>query len=183
MTPHHRHDSRRGRCTSAALISGLLCVACGTRLSHAPTTSAATTTVLPATTLPPTTLPATTLPATTDPATTRATIAANWEHFFSHTSSVDEREALLENGASLRQALEQRSTDPLMQQASARVKDVALVAGDRATVTYDVLLGDTVALPDAQGTAVLQDGVWKVSADSFCALIGLGATTPIPGCS
>jgi hypothetical protein len=28
----------------------------------------------------------------------------------------------------------------------------------------------------------LQDGVWKVAADSFCALIALGATAPIPGC-
>jgi hypothetical protein len=89
----------------------------------------------------------------------------------------------LENGASLQQALEQRATDPLQQQASAKVKNVDLTAPDHATVTYDVLLNGTVALADSQGIAVLQEGVWKVSANSFCALISLGATAPIPGCS
>jgi len=58
-----------------------------------------------------------------------------------------------------------------------------LTAPDRATVTYDVLLNGSLALPDAQGIAVLQGGVWKVGAESFCALISLGATGPIPGCS
>jgi hypothetical protein len=52
-----------------------------------------------------------------------------------------------------------------------------------AGVTYDVALNGQVALPDAQGQAVLQDGVWKVSSASFCSLITIGASAPIPGCS
>lgn len=70
-----------------------------------------------------------------------------------------------------------------MQQASAKVKSIELTGPDQATVTYDILLNDTVALADSQGVAVIQDGLWKVSANSFCALIILGATGPIPGCS
>jgi len=79
-------------------------------------------------------------------------------------------------------ALVLRAQDPLMQQASATVKLVTLTGPDQAMVSYDVLLSGKVALADAQGTAVLQDGVWKVSVESFCALISLGATEAIPGC-
>lgn len=119
---------------------------------------------------------------TADDATTVAVITSNWETFFAPTSSIDDRLALLEDGESLRAALEQRAQDPLMGQATATVLAVELTGDGHATVTYNVLLGGTVALPNAQGTAVLQDGVWKVGAASFCALITLGATAPIPGC-
>jgi hypothetical protein len=120
---------------------------------------------------------------TVDAAAAKAQITTNWERFFLPSTSLADRAALLENGAALQAALEQRAKDPLQQQASAKVKAIDLTAPDRATVTYDVSLNGTVALPDAQGVAVLQQGVWKVSADSFCALISLGATDPIPGCS
>lgn len=142
------------------------------------TTSTATTT----TTAPPATSTAVTT-TTMDAAGTTATITANWERFFSATTSIADREALLENGPSLHQALVERAADPLMRQASAKVRHVALTDATHASVTYDVLLNGTVALADSTGVAVLQDGVWKVSADSFCALISLGATAPIPGCS
>lgn len=115
-------------------------------------------------------------------AATTATISANWITFFQNTTSIPDRVALLENGPSLQKALEQRAVDPLQQQASAQVVSVALDDATHATVTYNILINGTPALTDAQGTAVLQDGVWKVGADSFCALISLGATAPIPGC-
>jgi hypothetical protein len=130
------------------------------------------------------TVPATVAVTTTvDPVAVKATITANWERFFDHTTAIADRVALLENGPSLQQALEQRSKDPLQQQASAKVKAIELVGTDRASVTYDVLLNGIVALGDSVGYAVFQDGVWKVAAESFCALISLGATAPIPGCS
>jgi hypothetical protein len=119
---------------------------------------------------------------TMDAATAKAAITANWERFFSASTSIDDRQTLLENGASLHQALVERAADPLMKQASAKVKSVAITDATHAAVIYDVMLNGTVALADSQGVAVLQDGVWKVSADSFCALISLGATAPIPGC-
>ena len=142
----------------------------------APVTTAATTTTVEATT---TTAPA----STTTTVDAKTAIAANWEEFFSPSETIQQREALLENGASYEQALIQRSQDPRQATAKAKVKSVELTPPDRATVTYDVYLGDTVALPDAQGFAVLQDGVWKVSGESFCALMTLASTDPVPGCS
>ena len=146
-----------------------------------PLTGAATSTSVADTVA--TTATTTVAPTTLEPAVTKAVITANWEKFFLPTTSIDDRVALLENGESLRQALVQRAADPLMQQASAKVKSIDLTNSGTATVTYDVFLNGTVALSDSQGTAVLQDGVWKVGAESFCALIILGATGPIPGCS
>jgi hypothetical protein len=161
-----------------------------TAMTTTPAAATSTTSVLSTTTITSTT--STTVASSTtsalstttvDVATTNAEITANWEKFFLPTTPISDRVALLENGASLQQALEMRSTDPLQRQASAVVKAVDLTEPGRATVTYDVLLNGSVALPDAQGFAVFQDGVWKVGADSFCALISLGATGPIPGCS
>jgi hypothetical protein len=180
----------RRRVLVASMVGlSLLGSACGRRNTPAATTTAPSTsgvTTAPATApaTSPATGPATVAPTTTlDVAAAKAAITANWQRFFLPTTSIPDRVALLENGASLQQALEERAKDPLMQQASAVVKQVDLTAADRATVTYDVLLNGTVALADSQGVAVLQDGVWKVGADSFCALISLGATGPIPGCS
>lgn len=193
------HTILRCRATVAAMTTGLLlATSCGPRsMTSGPTapgastvtTAATANTTTPATThaTTPATAAATTTTVATattpDVATEKATIAANWARFFLPATSMADRIALLENGATLQQALEQRAKDPLQQQASATVKAVELTAPDRATVTYDVLLNGSLALPDAQGIAVLQGGVWKVGAESFCALISLGATGPIPGCS
>ena len=146
----------------------------------APATTAATSTTAQTTT---TSVPTTSGPASTTTVDAKAAIASNWEAFFSPSETIPQREALLENGASYEQALIQRSNDPRQATASAKVKSVELTPPDRATVTYDVYLGTTVALPDAQGVAVLQDGVWKVSGESFCALMTLASTDPVPGCS
>ena len=193
------HTILRCRATLAAMTTGLLlATSCGPRsMTSGPTapgastvtTAATANTTTPATThaTTPATAAATTTTVATattpDVATEKATIAANWARFFLPATSMADRIALLENGATLQQALEQRAKDPLQQQASATVKAVELTAPDRAAVTYDVLLNGSLALPDAQGIAVLQGGVWKVGAESFCALISLGATGPIPGCS
>lgn len=189
------HTILRCRATLAAMTTGLLlATSCGPRsMTSGPTAPGASTVTTAATanTTTPATTPATAAATTTtvatattpDVVTEKATIAANWARFFLPATSMADRIALLENGATLQQALEQRAKDPLQQQASATVKAVELTAPDRATVTYDVLLNGSLALPDAQGIAVLQGGVWKVGAESFCALISLGATGPIPGCS
>jgi len=165
-------------------VALILTSGCGTRVPdrlRALSTYAATSTTAPATTAPATTAPATTT-GTIDAAAARAEITANWETFFRAASTIAERESLLENGSQYVAALTQRSKDPLQAQASAKVTAVQVTGPDRATVTYDVSLNGNVALPGAQGIAVLQDGVWKVSAQSFCSLVSLGATGPIPGC-
>ena len=118
-----------------------------------------------------------------DSAAAIAQITQNWEKFFLAGTPLAEREALLEDGSQYEQALTVRASDPLQAQASATVTDVTLTDATHAHVIYDVSLSGTVALPGAEGNAVFQDSTWKVSAESFCSLIALGATEPIPGCS
>lgn len=169
----------------AIALTLVLTGGCGTRVRaqlRALSTPAAVATTAPATTAPATTTPATTT-GTIDAAAARAEITANWEKFFRATATIAEREALLENGSQYVAALTERSKDPLQAQASAKVTAVEVTGPDRATVTYDVSLNGNVALPGAQGVAVLQEGVWKVSAQSFCSLVSLGAPGPVPGCS
>ena len=169
-------------------------------MAKPPTTPAATaspsTVVTTATTVPsvtpvppPSTTPtptAATTPSTTaafDEAAARAQITANWEKFFTPGTPIDQRMALLQNGAALRAAIEQSATNPLQQQASAKVTQVTFTSPTEATVTYDVYLNGAVALPNSQGMAVLEGGAWKVAQQSFCSLISLGVSGPIPGCS
>jgi hypothetical protein len=176
-----------------------LVTACGSRVPEAkpPTTPAATAATTVAVTTAPTVpsvtsaAPASTTPTTTAPSTTaafdeaaaQAQIIANWEKFFTPGTSVDERVALLQDGSALRAAIEQSATNPLQQQASAKVTQVTFTSPTEATVTYDVYLNGTVALPNSQGMAVLEGGTWKVAQQSFCSLISLGVSGPIPGCS
>ena len=43
----------------------------------------------------------------------------------------------------------------------------------KATVTYDITLSGATALANQTGTAVYQDGMWKVGDVSFCQLLKL----------
>jgi hypothetical protein len=63
--------------------------------------------------------------------------------------------------------------NPLADGANAKVLSVSNVTATQATVKYDVLLGTTVALPNQTGTAVFQDGTWKVGDGSLCGLLSL----------
>lgn len=175
-TPTARPARRLRPAAASLLLACTVATSCGTRVAGKLRALSAP----PSVTTTPTATPTTT---TLDVGAAKAQITANWEKFFNNQTSIPDREALLENGAQYDQALRIRSADPLQAQASAKVKSVELTGADRATVTYDVYLKDQVALPGAEGIAVLQGGTWKVSAQSFCSLVTLGATGTIPGCS
>jgi iron complex transport system substrate-binding protein len=42
------------------------------------------------------------------------------------------------------------------------------VDGDAATITYDVLFGETAAYTALEGVIARIDGVWTVGRDEFC---------------
>ena len=50
------------------------------------------------------------------------------------------------------------------------VSSVAVTSPSQATVHYEVLLLGTPLLKNQVGTAIYQDGVWKVAIASFCGL-------------
>ena len=120
--------------------------------------------------------------ATYDTAANEAQVKANWETFFSPKGTTAEHEALLENGASLRKAIEVNAKNPLAKTAKTTVTKVVIDPGHTtATVTYDISINGQKVINGGEGQAVHQDGKWKVSKESFCGLAAAGGAAP--GCS
>jgi hypothetical protein len=109
-----------------------------------------------------------------------AQITANWEKFFSSSTSLSERVALLQNGSDFSSAISDLSKLPLASGIGAKVTGVTVNSATSATVTYNLVSGSTTLLGGQKGTAVYQDGTWKVGDASLCALFKLvpGGTVP-----
>jgi hypothetical protein len=113
-----------------------------------------------------------------------ARIKANWEAFFSGTTSAAQKISLLQNGQQFASIINAQAASDLAKSASAKVTAVHVISPTKATVTYDILIGGKPALSNQAGTAVYQDGTWKVGDGSFCQLLALenGGKAP-PVCS
>ena len=109
-----------------------------------------------------------------------AEITANWEKFFNSSTSLSERVALLQNGSVFSSAISALSKLPLASGIGAKVTGVTVTSATSATVTYDLVSGSTTLLTGQKGTAVHQDGTWKVGDASLCGLFKLvpGGTVP-----
>ncbi|MEV6013957.1 MULTISPECIES: hypothetical protein [unclassified Streptomyces] len=130
-----------------------------------------------------TSLPSATAPA--DPAAARKEIQQNWEKFFDPAVSAKEKQAVLENGDRMAPVLQGFNGDQRGQQVKATVNKVEFTSPTEANVTYTLTLKGATALPNASGTAVEQNGTWKVSVNTLCALVqlsGNGSSSPVPGC-
>ena len=116
----------------------------------------------------------------TGSAAAAAQITANWEKFFSSSTSLSERVALLQNGSDFSSAISDLSKLPLASGIGAKVTGVTVNSATSATVTYNLVSGSTTLLAGQKGTAVYQDGTWKVGDASLCALFKLvpGGTVP-----
>jgi hypothetical protein len=111
------------------------------------------------------------------------TIAANWTAFFSAKTPVARRVSLLQDGPQFASIIKSQAGSGLAAEASAKVTKVAVTSASQATVTYSILVAGQSALSGKTGTAVLQDGVWKVGVASFCGLITLedtGSSAKLP---
>ena len=117
-----------------------------------------------------------------DKAAAEAAIKTNWAAFFSKTTPLAKKLDYLQRGSTLRAAVEQFGKDPRTSQASAKVTGVFVTSPTTATVNYQVLLGGRVALPSAVGTAVYEDGAWRVSDTTFCGLLALTGGPKPAGC-
>jgi hypothetical protein len=110
-------------------------------------------------------------------------ISANWTAFFDPKTSVAQRVKLLQDGSAFTSVIKAQAGSALAGSASAQVVKVTVTSSSEATVTYNVLLAGTPALKNQAGTAVYQDGVWKVGVASFCGLLTLenaGKTSGLP---
>ena len=108
-------------------------------------------------------------PAST--ASAAAQIKANWEAFFSGATPAAKKIALLQNGQKYAAIIQAQAASSLAKSASAKVITVHMTSSAQATVTYDIYIGGKPALSNQTGTAVYQDGTWKVGDASFCQLL------------
>jgi hypothetical protein len=118
--------------------------------------------------------------ATSTPAgsATAATITKNWETFFNGKTPVATRVSLLQDGSQFPHA--SLAPSSLSSGASAKVLSVTGITANSATVKYTILLDGTPALKNQVGTAVFQDGTWKVGLANFCNLLKLEGFKPFP---
>jgi hypothetical protein len=109
-------------------------------------------------------------------------VADNWDKLFDNTAPLAERKAVLENADKMGTLVETLANDPMAKQVTSKTTAVK-ISGDKAAVTFDILLAGTPALPGQNGQAVNQDGTWKVSLSTVCTLVGaLKPGTVVEGC-
>jgi hypothetical protein len=107
----------------------------------------------------------------------QAQIKSAYEKFFSGKTSVSDRVALLQNGSRFKGLVTSFASNPLAKNVSAKVSSVTLQGANKAKVVYVVSFAGT-SLPQQTGSAVRQNGVWKLGDASLCKLVALGGSTP-----
>ena len=115
-------------------------------------------------------------PASGGSAATIAAITTNWNTFFNSSTPNSKRIALLQNGSQFSSSVSAFASSPLASAVSSKVDKVTLTSATQAKVTYDLTAAGTSVASGQTGTAVLQDGVWKVGDDVFCGLLKEGAS-------
>ena len=110
----------------------------------------------------------------------KAQITANWEAFFDGKTPAAKKISLLENGQKFASIINAQAGSGIATSAGAKVTSVVVDSSAQAAVKYDITLNGATALANQTGTAVYQDGMWKVGDVSFCQLLKLenGGTAP-----
>jgi hypothetical protein len=84
---------------------------------------------------------------------------------------------VLQNGSKFKGLVTSFAHNPLAKNVNVTVSSVTLQGPDKAKVVYTVKLGGA-GLPKQTGTAVRENGVWKVGDASLCKLVALQGSTP-----
>ena len=114
-------------------------------------------------------------PAGSGSAATEAMIKNNWEAFFSSSTPTAQRAKYLQNGATFADAIKAFAASPLASAVTAKVDSVTVNSPTKATVKYDLSAAGVTVASGATGSAVLENGTWKVGDDVFCGLLKQGA--------
>ena len=152
--------------------------ACSSSSSSSSSSVAAAPSSAPASPTPVATTPAASPSATaskqaTSGAAAAAAIKQDWVTFFNPKTSVAAKEALVQNGSTFEALLKSQASNPTAATASASVQSVKITSPTGATIDYTILVSGSPVLKGQKGTAVYQDGTWKVSKTSFCGLAAL----------
>jgi hypothetical protein len=146
----------------------------GSSTSSSPPASSAPATSASAASAPAATTPAATGSASSSSGSSSASgeIKTNWDNFFSGKSSAATKISLLENGQKFASVINAQAGTSLAASAVPTVTGVVMESPTTATVSYNIAVSGA-SLNNQTGTAVYEDGVWKVSDVSFCALLTL----------
>ena len=112
-----------------------------------------------------------------------AAITTNWEAFFNAKTPDSKRVMLLQDGPEFATVIKSQSGSGLAALATAKVTNVTVNSPTQATVDYEILVSGTPELKNQTGTAVLENGTWKVGVTSFCGLLTMenaGKTSGLP---
>ena len=149
-----------------ALALAAAVAACSSSSSSSSSSSA------PAASTPATSAAASTsAPAAANTSGAVAQITANWEKFFASSTPVSEKVTLLQNGSVFSGAISGLTS--LVSGLGAKVTGVTLNSATSATVTYNLTAAGSSLLSGQTGTAVYENGVWKVGDASLCGLLKL----------
>jgi len=102
-----------------------------------------------------------------------AAVTSSWIKFFNGATPAAAKITLLQNAQQFATVITAQASSPLAKSTQAKVTAVKVTSPTTATVKYSIVEGGQVALPNQTGQAVLESGVWKVSAPSFQALLKL----------
>ncbi len=161
----------------ALALTVAACSSSGSSSSAATSPSAASAPAAPASPVP----ASSSAPSTGGNSAAVAQITANWEKFFSSSTPVSQKVGLLQNGSTFESDIKAFANFPLASSLGAKVTNVTVNSATSATVTYSITTSSgSTLLPNQKGTAVYQDGVWKVGDASLCGLLKLvpGSTAP-----
>ena len=114
---------------------------------------------------------------TNSTAAAQAQIKSAYQKFFSGKTNVPGKIALLQSGPRFERLVKSFYYNPLAKNVNVTVSSVKLQGANDAKVVYTVKLG-SAGLPKQTGTAVLQNGTWKVGFASLCKLVALQGSTP-----
>jgi hypothetical protein len=104
-----------------------------------------------------------------------AAIKTNWAAFFNSSTPNSKRVQLLQNGSQFATAIKAFASSPLAAAVSSKVDSVTMTSSSQANVKYDLTAAGQSVASGQTGTAVLQNGVWKVGDGVFCSLLKQGA--------
>jgi hypothetical protein len=150
-----------------ALVLALAAAATACSSSSSPSSSPPSSSSAPVSSAPVTSTSAS--PASSAAAVSQ--ITTNWEKFFNSSTPNSQRVGLLQNGSTFSSAISGLTS--LVSGLGAKVTNVTLTSATTATVSYNLTAGGTSLLSGQTGTAVLEDGVWKVGDATLCGLLKL----------
>ena len=111
-----------------------------------------------------------------------AAIRAVYTTLVNPGGTIDQKLALLQDGAEFRSAVEALAALPQAKEVSVQVTKVVVNSANLATVTYSVLLSGSPILTNLTGHAIRDNGTWKLAGETFCGLLAANQQTP-PVCS